>query len=192
MGVNTKSSMTLYLLNVIFTFKLTPRRKFLLENFQLNPLSQLGFEILVTGTSWIQLVTGTSWKQLVTGTSWIQLVQLNLLIVNIELSQIERGRILGRGAVKCNCSRHTSRGSQRIEGFCPGGGSLSTWPATHPRPEKASKRVPFQAFRRRRRLLEKEYPFHRRSSQSTLRVSFHYLCRRLEMLFRVCWIRHLE
>ena len=41
---------------------------------------------------------------------------------NIELSQIERGRILGRGAVKCNCSRHTSRGSQRIEGFCPGGG----------------------------------------------------------------------
>ena len=79
-----------------------------------------------------------------------------------------------------------------MEAFHSPGGSLSTWPATHPRPEKASKRVPFQAFRRRRRLLEKEYPFHRRSSQSTLRVSFHYLCRRLEMLFWVCWIRHLE
>ena len=29
---------------------------------------------------------------------------------------------------------------QRV--FARGGGSLSTWPATHPRPEKASKRVP--------------------------------------------------
>ena len=99
---------------------------------------------------------------------------------NIELSQIERGRILGRGAVKCNCSRHTSRGSQRIEGFCPGVTLHLACYASASRKSVEKSPMHFRHFG----VVGKEYPFHRLSSQSTLRVSFHYLCRRLEMLFR--------